>query len=202
MRIGIAIAFACTWLALACSSSGGGASPAKCSNSGAATCQGGATVQECITTDSNGTCASTYYTVGSQTFECSSCEDTSCAQKATAACLSGPGGGPDGGSPTGPGSGAACTTSQTCPTLACSCSSGSSTSYQGCINGACATSCPSPNGAAGAACIVPGGCFCASGTCGFGAETCCASAGATPSGSSCVTDCDCQSGNCTAGQCF
>ena len=183
---------------------GGGAT---CSNAGPGSCEGGSEMKACVTTTSSGACASTYYTVGSQTFECSSCEDTSCAEKAGAACAGGaitlPGVGEDSGAGQAtPGAGGTCSSSQDCPALPCACSDGSSTSYQACTDGVCATSCPSPQGPAGSACFVPGGCFCESATCGFGAETCCATTGTTQSGGACSADCDCQSGNCSVGQCF
>ena len=201
----------------ACSGSGG-AAPARCSSAGAENCVGGKTVEACVTTTAEGACASTYYRVGSQTFECSSCTDTACAEKAAAACegstVTGvPAGNgttgngtnsplPQGQPSQGQGTGAACQTSSDCPALPCGCSNGTTTSYQGCNNGFCAAECPSNNQPGGGACVVPGGCFCASGVCGFGSQTCCAAPGATGTGSACGTDCDCASGSCVTGQCF
>jgi hypothetical protein len=47
----------------------------------------GVNEQACIDLAGDGTCADEYYTVGSQTFHCASCDDrTSCAAAATAAC--------------------------------------------------------------------------------------------------------------------
>jgi uncharacterized membrane protein YgcG len=43
--------------------------------------------QACIDLAGDGTCADEYYTVGTQTFHCASCDDrTSCTAAATAAC--------------------------------------------------------------------------------------------------------------------
>ncbi len=207
------LAFAGVGLVVACSGTPAGA-PARCSSTGVQSCSGGATVEACVTQAPDGACMATYYKVGSQTFECSSCTDTSCAEKASAACV---GGGTGTGIGTGIGTGVgtgigtgsgtsrqggACQVASDCPSLACGCSNGGTTGYQGCNNGSCATSCPSSNQAGGAACVVPGGCFCASGVCGFGSETCCAAPGIATTGASCNTDCDCASGDCVTGQCF
>jgi len=47
----------------------------------------GVNEQACIDLAGDGTCADEYYTVGTQTFHCASCDDrTSCSAAATAAC--------------------------------------------------------------------------------------------------------------------
>lgn len=121
-----------------------------------------------------------------------------------------PGSGSGGGSGTGGGGssaqpggdGPACSSSDDCEPLDCSCSDGSITSYRGCSNGRCETRCPSGDRTGGSSCVVPGGCFCASGACEFSTQLCCASPGTLKSGAACSSDCDCTSGTCSFGKCF
>lgn len=86
----IALAFAslicaCGGFVLGCSN--GSSKAAKCSASSSVTCTNGAAVQACVTTNADGTCASEYYSVGSQAFACTSCADCSHAvQSAVQAC--------------------------------------------------------------------------------------------------------------------
>ena len=85
-------------LTAGCSSSTSpGASAPTCSAYGASTCTGGNALQACVTKNADGSCASLYYTVGTQTFNCNSCTDaTTCASNAVNACI-GTTGGNDGG---------------------------------------------------------------------------------------------------------
>jgi len=63
-------------------------------------CRSGETESACAVID-NGACASTYFTLGAQTFPCVSCDDTTaCAQAAAQACTGSSSGGDDAGSPT------------------------------------------------------------------------------------------------------
>ena len=92
---------------------GAGGSPGTCQSAGA-TCPGGQSIQACVTKDASGNCATAYFAVGGQTFNCASCVDTSaCLLSATQACegdasvsANGSGsGGSSGGSGGGSGSG-------------------------------------------------------------------------------------------------
>jgi hypothetical protein len=67
------------------SSSGGTSPSSECSGS-SQPCANGQFLDSCQNLD-NGQCTSAYYQVGSQTFPCASCTDTTgCQQQATAAC--------------------------------------------------------------------------------------------------------------------
>lgn len=68
-----------------CSSSSSSSSPSGCSLS--RTCANGAGDMQVCYTQAGGSCASVYYKVGSQTFDCVSCDDQSyCSNAALVAC--------------------------------------------------------------------------------------------------------------------
>jgi hypothetical protein len=80
-------------LVAGCSSSSTPAAAATCTNSGASSCASGSALQACVTKNGDGSCSGIYYTIGSQTFPCNSCTDTtSCAASAVSACAGDAGG--------------------------------------------------------------------------------------------------------------
>lgn len=89
---------------------------------------GGLIEQACIDLSNDGTCADEYYTVGSQTFHCASCDDrTSCSQQATAACSAmSPGNAGSSGTPSTSGSppGSYCVSDSDCASDYCDTSTG------------------------------------------------------------------------------
>jgi hypothetical protein len=77
--------------------SSSGSSTPDCSPSGAA-CSSGETESLCVVDDGTGACSSAYFTVGSQTFPCLSCQDTtSCQQESAQACTGSSSGGDEAG---------------------------------------------------------------------------------------------------------
>ncbi len=100
MKFLLSVLFAVGPLVLGCSGGAAGAATTKCSDSptGAA-CSNGASIQACVDTNADGTCAGARYAVGSQTFACASCVD--CAQAAQAAAQACGGTGADAGGPSG-----------------------------------------------------------------------------------------------------
>lgn len=83
----------------------------ECTSADGTTCPTGAGALQLCTTSSNGTCMAAYFQVGSLTFQCNSCMDTTaCEDQAAAACYgdagSGSSGSSGGGSSSGSSSGA------------------------------------------------------------------------------------------------
>jgi hypothetical protein len=88
-----ALAFAVGGLsaALGCSSSssstGSGAGTPSCTSADGTLCPTGAGALQLCVTGGNGQCTGAYFTVGSQTFNCNSCTDTTgCEEQAAAVC--------------------------------------------------------------------------------------------------------------------